>query len=77
MALIDEQKLQGNVFNILEILRKKEACCKVASTTWATSSVVSENVFVVIFDNGQVEVYTGPSGTKLTPTEYGDLSYPT
>jgi hypothetical protein len=76
MALIDEGKLQGNIGSILEILRKQAACCaKVASTTFAKSSVTSDKVFVLIFEDGTLEVRDiGPNGAVLTPAGYGFLT---
>lgn len=75
MALIDEAKLQGRVYEILELLRKQNACCEgVAAALWATSSVVGGPVFVTIGASGTVTVYTQPGGTILTPSAYGTLT---
>ena len=77
MALIDEDKLQGNVIQLLEIAKKNRACCdNVAAVTWANSSLIMTGVFVTIAKNGKVVVYTAPGGTVLTPAEYGVLSKP-
>lgn len=75
MALIDEDKLQGRVYEILDLLRKQVQCCRVASTQYAASSVTGGTVFVLIFENGTLEVRNlGPNGTVLTPSEYGVLT---
>jgi len=76
MALIDEDKLQGRIFNILEILRKDVDCCKVVSTTWADSSLVEGGVFITIDQKGNITVYDAPGGGILTASEYGILSKP-
>ena len=69
MALIDEEKLQGRVYNILEVLRKDIDCCKVVSTTWANSSIVGAGVFITIDQKGNITVSV--SYTHLTlPTIY-------
>jgi len=74
MALIDEDKLQGNVIQILQILKSNKACCtKVASTTWATSSIAG-SVFVLIFQDGSIKVLTAPGGTVVA--SYGTLTHP-
>lgn len=76
MALLDEDKLQGHVTEILQLLRKQAACCnKVASTTFATSSVTAGRVFVLIFEDGTLEVRNlGPNGAVLAPAAYGVLT---
>lgn len=72
MALIDEYKLQGNVQNILDILRKQSACCDdVALGNFATSSVAG-TVFYTLSRGGKVKVYTQPGGTQIT--DYGTLT---
>jgi hypothetical protein len=76
MALIDEEKLQGRVFNILEVLRKDIDCCKVVSTTWANSSEIGAGVFITIDQKGNITVYDVPGGSILTPAEYGTLTKP-
>ena len=76
MALIDEEKLQGRIFNILEILRKDVDCCKIVSAFWACSSITTTNVFVTIDQKGNITVYDHPGGGILTPSEYGVLNYP-
>lgn len=75
MALLDEDKLQGRVFEILDLLRKQVQCCRVADTQYAESSVTGGTVFVLIFENGTLEVRDiGPNGAILTPAEYGVLT---
>jgi len=76
MALLDEMKLQGNIYNILDLLRKQTQCCKVVSTTWASSSAIPAGVFVTINENGGILVYDVPGGTLLSPSAYGTLSKP-
>lgn len=73
MALIDEYKLQGNVQNILEILRKQASCCDdVASSGFATSSVAGA-IFYTLSRGGKVKVYNQPGGTQIT--NYGNLTH--
>lgn len=76
MALLDEDKLQGRVFNILEVLRKDTDCCKVVSTTWASSSIIGAGVFITIDQKGNIKVYDAPGGGILTAAEYGTLTKP-
>ncbi len=76
MALIDEQKLQGNLYTILELLRKETLCCKVSTVTWASSSTLAVNVFVTVLEDGSIKVYDSPGGALLAPTDYGVLGYP-
>lgn len=76
MALIDEGKLQGRIFDILELLRKQVDCCKVVSTTWASSSTIGAGVFITIDQNGGIVVYDVPGGTVLKPSDYGTLTKP-
>lgn len=72
MALIDEYKLQGNVQNILELLRQQAACCgDVATAGFATSSIAG-GVFYTISRGGKVKVYDQPGGTLIT--NYGTLT---
>lgn len=73
MALLDEPKLQGNVYQILDLLRKQNSCCHVVTALWMTSSIEG-TVFVTIDQNGGVSVYDAPGGTKFTPAEYGTLT---
>ena len=75
MAMLDEQKLQGRILEILELLRKQSACCEgVAAAVWAHSSVTGGSVFVTIGVNGTAVVYTQPGGTILAPAAYGTLT---
>lgn len=74
MALIDEDKLQGNVIQILQLLKKEAACDSVITSVWAVSSVVAGPVFVTISRCGTATVYTQPGGTVLTPAQYGTLT---
>lgn len=76
MALLDENKLQGNIINILNILRKEVECCKVVSALWAKSSEVATGVFITVDQNGGIKVYDAPGGNLLTPAEYGTLEMP-
>lgn len=76
MALLDEEKLQGRIYDILDVLRKDINCCKVVSTTWAASSLIGAGVFVTIDQNGGIKVYDVPGGTQLLPSQYGVLSKP-
>lgn len=76
MALLDEDKLQGHIIEILDVLRKDVNCCKVVSTTWATSSIVGSGVFVTIDQHGGITVYDAPGGSVLTAAEYGTLTKP-
>jgi hypothetical protein len=75
MALLDEEKLQRHIYEILQLLRKQVTCCKIVSTTWATSSLLGV-VFVTIDESGKISVYDAPGGTLLTPAEYGSLTSP-
>lgn len=72
MALIDEDKLQGNVIQILALLKKEAACESVATAVWAHSSVTGGAVFVTISNRGVAKVYTQPGGTLIT--NYGTLT---
>lgn len=77
MALLDEDKLQGRIYEILDLLRKQTQCCRVASTEYAASSVTGGDVFVLIFETGTIEVRDlGPNGAVLKPSEYGILTKP-
>lgn len=72
MALIDEEKLQGNVRAILDLLRRQAACCEqVATAVWGVSSIAGP-VFITISKGGGVKVYTQPGGTLVT--DYGVLT---
>jgi hypothetical protein len=73
MALIDEDKLQGNVKNILELIRKQAACCDdVATGGFATSSIAGP-VYFTVSRGGKVKVYNQPGGTLIT--NYGTLTH--
>jgi hypothetical protein len=76
MALLDEEKLQGHVYEILQMLRKQAACCKkVSSTNYGHSSVTGGDVFILIFEDGTLEVRDlGANGAVLTPAGYGALT---
>lgn len=76
MALLDEDKLQGRIYEILDLLRKDTTCCKVVSTTWAASSLIGAGVFVTIDQKGGITVYDAPGGNVLAPADYGTLSKP-
>ena len=76
MALLDEPKLQGNVYNILDLLRKQTQCCHTVAASWANSSVIGAGVFLTVDQNGKVTVYDQPGGSVLTPAEYGTLTKP-
>jgi len=76
MALIDEYKLQGNIINILDLLRKQIECCKIVSALWAKSSLIATGVFITVDQNGGIQVYDAPGGNLLTPAEYGTLEMP-
>ena len=76
MALLDEDKLQGRIYDILDILRKDINCCKVVSSTWASSSLIGAGVFVTVDQNGGIKVYDAPGGTQLSSVEYGVLTKP-
>ena len=76
MALLDEEKLQGRIYNILEVLRKDIDCCKVVSSTWANSSNIEEGVFITVDQKGNITVYDAPGGGILTSAEYGVLTKP-
>jgi len=73
MALLDEDKLQGNIINILSILRKQDACSceQVATAMWANSSLAGI-VFVTVLRNGKIKVYDQPGGTEIK--NYGDIT---
>lgn len=77
MALIDEDKLQGNVIQLLEIAKKNRACCdNVAAALFAGSSLIASGVFITISKGGKLVVYDHPGGTVLTPAQYGVISHP-
>ena len=76
MALLDEQKLQGNVYNILDLLRKEVQCCKVVAASWANSSIIAAGVFLTVDQKGNVTVYDAPGGNVLAPADYGTLTKP-
>jgi hypothetical protein len=76
MALLDELKLQGNVYNILDLLRKDVQCCKVVAVSWANSSIITAGVFLTIDQKGVVTVYDATGGSVLTPADYGTLTKP-
>ena len=61
MALIDEGKLQGNIMNILEVLRKQQACCGFISAQWMLDAN-GDNVWVLVRPGGDVVVKTSPTG---------------
>ena len=73
MALINEGELQGNIQQILALLKKSKACDQIATALWSTSSVVGP-VFVTINKCGSVTVYTQPGGAVLAPAAYGTLT---
>ena len=66
MALIDEGKLQGNIFNILEILRKQAACCTFIQGSWMCDSGASDPIWVLISDKGVVTALDAPGGSPVT-----------
>lgn len=76
MALLDEDKLQGHVTEILQLLRKQAACCKkVAATNYGHSSVTAGDVFIITFEDGSLEVRNlGANGAVLAPAAYGVLT---
>jgi len=76
MALLDEGKLQGNIYNILDVLRKDITCCRIVSASWAHSSIITAGVFLTIDDKGNIIVYDAPGGNVLTPADYGTLTHP-
>ena len=73
MAMIDEGLLQGNIQNILSVLRKQEACScdNVATALWVTSSIAGV-VFLTISGKGKIQVYNQPGGTLIT--NYGTIT---
>lgn len=73
MALLDEEKLQGRVYEILDTLRKQVQCCRVASAQWMSSDSLGTNVFVIIYDSGDFKVFDAPGGTEYTQAQYGTL----
>ena len=65
MAMIDEEKLQGAVSNILDLLRKQAVCCpKIAAEFYCVDGTIQ---WVVTSQDGTVSVYDVPNGT-LVPT---------
>jgi hypothetical protein len=65
MALLDEDKLQGNVYMILQLLRQEQACCSFISAQWMDDSGGTP-VFVLVAENGDVTVKDSPTGTIQT-----------
>jgi len=64
MAMLDEEKLQGRIFNILEILRKQTVCCpKIAAEFYCVDGTAQ---WVVTSQDGTVTVYDAPNGTLVT-----------
>ena len=64
MALLDEGKLQGNIYEILQLLRKAQECCpKIAADFYCVDGTVS---WVVTSQNGTVTVYDAPNGNIVT-----------
>lgn len=62
MALIDEGKLQGNVIEILSLLRKQATCCGYISAQWMLDN--SDNpVWVLVSPTGEVTVMDSPTGS--------------
>lgn len=76
MALLDEERLQSHVIEILEVLRKDINCCKVVAAVWAASSLIAQGVFVTVDQHGGITVYDVPGGSVLTEAEYGVLTRP-
>ena len=66
MALIDEGKLQGNIYNILDVLRKDITCCKYIQGSWMCDSGAANPVWVLINDKGTVTTLDGPQGSPVT-----------
>lgn len=66
MPLIDENKMQGDLTNLLEVLRFLKCCAKV-SGSWMHGNDNS-SVWVLLQADGTVQVMTSPTGTILTPT---------
>lgn len=65
MPMIDEDKLQGAVANILDLLRKQAVCCpKIAAEFYCVDGTIQ---WVVTSQDGTVSVYDVPNGT-LVPT---------
>ena len=75
MALLDEGKLQGNIYNILDVLRKDITCCKIVAALWAKSSIINTGVFLTIDSKGSITVYDVPGGSILAPSDYGILTH--
>lgn len=65
MALIDEDKLQGNVFAILQLLRKEQTCCGYINGQFMCDG--STVVWVLTSPTGAVKVFDAPGGTEITP----------
>jgi hypothetical protein len=65
MALLDEEKLQGRIFNILEILRQEQSCCGIASAQWMCDD--GDPVWVLVNEAGKITVYDAPGGNVITP----------
>ena len=64
MALIDEEKLQGHVYEILQLLRKQAVCCpKIAADFYCVDGTIS---WVVTSQDGTVTVYDAPNGNVVT-----------
>lgn len=64
MALIDEGKLQGNVINILDILRKQATCCGFVSGQWMCDD--GTPVWVLMSPTGEVTAFDAPGGSPHT-----------
>ena len=64
MALLDEGKLQGHIYEILQLLRKAQECCpKIAADFYCVDGTVS---WVVTSQDGTVTVYDAPNGNIVT-----------
>lgn len=65
MALLDEGKLQGNIYNILDLLRKETQCCKFIQGSWMCDSGSSTPVWVLINTKGGITTLSSPDGSPV------------
>lgn len=67
MAMIDEGKLQGNIMQILDLLKKESVCCSIVSAQWMCDADSGTAVWVTINEAGAMIVYDAPGGNVITP----------
>lgn len=65
MAMLDEDKLQGAVANILELLRKQSTCCGFISAQWMKDQT-DVSVWVLVSPTGAITVKDSPTGSVIT-----------